>query len=339
MPIDSKVMAARRIRYVAPVYPDMARVARTEGDVVLHANIGTDGTVVGLQTISGNPLLVRAALEAAMKWQYEPMVINSRAVQVDTTLVIRFVLSEDQQTTSNAQTVPNQTGVIIRLRNGGTIHADTAHKIHGRVEYTIGEGTYRINESSVTEILEGKDALAAAVSSATPSKSATSFDAPANKVTATPLKAMPKIPAEDPANWELYQSTEVLREECRSGEISRRVHPEFQSTSNFPVSQEEANRECLAINVEMESDYEQMVDRGTELERKMCRISSFRPLYGNYLGVKFDPQDEQELGRILAEFHRRMDHDIKSGSRDRGSGVRLLLDFYRLDGSCGHGMG
>ena len=105
------------------------------------------------------------------------------------------------------------------------------------------------------------------------------------------------------------------------------------------MSQEEANRECLAINVEMESDYEQMVDRGTELERKMCRISSFRPLYGNYLGVKFDPQDEQELGRILAEFHRRMDHDIKSGSRDRGSGVRLLLDFYRLDGSCGHGMG
>ena len=215
MPIDSKVMAAKRIRYVAPVYPDMARVARTEGDVVLHANIGTDGTVVGLQTISGNPLLVRAALEAAMKWQYEPMVINSRAVQVDTTLVIRFVLSEDQQTTSNAQTVPNHTGVIIRLRNGGTIHADTAHKIHGRVEYTIGEGTYRINESLVTEILEGKDAQAAAVSSATPSKSATSFDAPANKVTATPLKAMPKIPAEDAANWELYQSTEVLREEQR----------------------------------------------------------------------------------------------------------------------------
>lgn len=67
-------------------------------------------------------------------------------------------------------------------------------------------------------------------------------------------------PAEDPANWSLYESTEELREECQKGEISKRVHPEFQGTSAFPSSNEEATRECFALNVIMAPDHERLID-------------------------------------------------------------------------------
>jgi Gram-negative bacterial TonB protein C-terminal len=94
MPVDQSVMAARRTHYVAPVYSDLARVSHFHGSVVMNANIDAHGKVSGLQAISGNPVLLRAAEDAAMQWQYEPMVIDSRAVGVDTTITTVFSLSE-----------------------------------------------------------------------------------------------------------------------------------------------------------------------------------------------------------------------------------------------------
>jgi outer membrane biosynthesis protein TonB len=63
--VDESTMSAKRRQYVAPVYPEQARLGHIEESVVFHANIDAQGKVAGLQTISGNPLLIRAALEAA----------------------------------------------------------------------------------------------------------------------------------------------------------------------------------------------------------------------------------------------------------------------------------
>jgi hypothetical protein len=47
--------------------------------------------------------------------------------------------------------------------------------------------------------------------------------------------------------------------------------------------------------------------------------------------------EADELGRIFAEFSQRVDQEMRQPSPDRARG--LLIDIFRLDGGCGHGMG
>ena len=75
-----------------PTYPALARQARIQGQVVLHAIIDKDGRVSELSVISGHPLLVQSALEAVRQWRYRPTTLNGEAVEVDTTITVTFVL-------------------------------------------------------------------------------------------------------------------------------------------------------------------------------------------------------------------------------------------------------
>jgi TonB family protein len=337
-PINERVMWARRTHYVPPVYPDLARVNNTQGTVVLHANIDTEGKVVGLQMISGHPLLVRAALEAAIQWRYEQTVFDGQAVQVDTTITIVFSLS-DAATAAPIPTASSaNSAVILHLQNGRTIHADTSRVDGDKIEYTICEGTYRINKSSVKEIVQGAPLAQAAALPASSALPDTRANPSSNTVTASRLNAMPIPPGEDPANWLLYESTGQLRAECQNGDISKHVHPEFQSTSVFPISKDEEQRECFALNVDMGPDYEQMIDRATQLERSLCTANGMKALYNRGPGQPLT-RDEQELAGIEADFHNRMQAQIKQQTLDRTKGLRMLLDYWRLAGTCGHGIG
>src|SRR6202022_915973 len=59
-----QVTAASIITQTRPVYPALARQARIQGNVVLHAIIDKEGKVAQLEVISGHPLLVQSALDA-----------------------------------------------------------------------------------------------------------------------------------------------------------------------------------------------------------------------------------------------------------------------------------
>jgi protein TonB len=60
--------------------------------VRVHAIIAKDGSVKNLKVISGDPLLVDAALEAARQWRYQPMQMNGKPAEVDTTIDVIFAL-------------------------------------------------------------------------------------------------------------------------------------------------------------------------------------------------------------------------------------------------------
>lgn len=75
---------------VAPEYPAVARAARVQGSVLMHAIIGTDGTVQRLQVVGGNPLLVNAAMEAVKRWRYRPYLLDGRPVEVETSITVNF---------------------------------------------------------------------------------------------------------------------------------------------------------------------------------------------------------------------------------------------------------
>ena len=86
------VTAASIINQTRPVYPPLARQARIQGSVVLHAIIDKDGKVAELQVVSGHPLLVQAALDAVKQWLYKPTLLNGDPVEVDTTITVTFTM-------------------------------------------------------------------------------------------------------------------------------------------------------------------------------------------------------------------------------------------------------
>jgi TonB family protein len=77
---------------VEPIYPAQARMARVGGAVTLRATVGTDGKVREVRVISGNPLLVHAAVDAVSQWRYKPYQLNNQPVAVQTGIVIIFRL-------------------------------------------------------------------------------------------------------------------------------------------------------------------------------------------------------------------------------------------------------
>jgi protein TonB len=86
----SQVTPGELIFSVNPQYPPAARSARVQGSVVMHAIIGTDGSVQQLRLISGNPLLVRAAMEAVRMWRYRPFLLDGKPVEGETDITINF---------------------------------------------------------------------------------------------------------------------------------------------------------------------------------------------------------------------------------------------------------
>jgi protein TonB len=88
------VQSAKLVRQPRPNYPPLAKQARISGVVKLSAVIGKDGTIRELQTISGHPLLVPAALEAVKQWVYQPTLLNGEPVEVQTQIDVNFTLSQ-----------------------------------------------------------------------------------------------------------------------------------------------------------------------------------------------------------------------------------------------------
>lgn len=86
------VTVASLVHKVPPTYPEKAVAARLEGSVVLHVIIGTDGTIMQVEPVSGDPALTEAALEAVKQWKYKPTLLNGSPVEVDTTITVDFRL-------------------------------------------------------------------------------------------------------------------------------------------------------------------------------------------------------------------------------------------------------
>jgi protein TonB len=87
------VRLAHPIYRVEPRYPQMAIAARVSGPVELEGIIGTNGRIRDLHALSGNPLLVPAALEAVRQWVYEPTMLNGKPVEVIAPITVIFRLT------------------------------------------------------------------------------------------------------------------------------------------------------------------------------------------------------------------------------------------------------
>jgi TonB family protein len=90
-----ETLEGRRLNYIEPKYPEMARIAHIQGDVLLDALIDKEGHVASLRAIKGHPILVQAALDAVKEWTYTPFLLNGEPVAVQTTVEVRFHFAEE----------------------------------------------------------------------------------------------------------------------------------------------------------------------------------------------------------------------------------------------------
>jgi protein TonB len=92
--VGGQVAEANLIRKVQPVYPPLAKSARVSGTVEFTATISKEGNIENLQLVRGHPLLVNAAKEAVLQWKYKPTMLNGQAVEVITSIIVNFTLSQ-----------------------------------------------------------------------------------------------------------------------------------------------------------------------------------------------------------------------------------------------------
>ncbi len=72
-PSVSAQEATRKVKKsVRPDYPELAKRFDLRGTVRVQVLIAADGKVKETKVLGGNPVLAKAAVEAAQKWVFEP---------------------------------------------------------------------------------------------------------------------------------------------------------------------------------------------------------------------------------------------------------------------------
>jgi len=88
----AKIDAAWLLHRVEPTFPPLARQIRRSGRVELHAIISTDGRVLSLEVVGGDPLFAASALEAVRQWRYKPTYLDGEPVEIDTFITVVYTL-------------------------------------------------------------------------------------------------------------------------------------------------------------------------------------------------------------------------------------------------------
>ena len=91
-PPVSHVSPPALIAKVPPAYPEIARIARVQGMVLITGVVTEDGRVANLTVVSGHPLLIPAALDCVKQWRYEPALLNGRPVTAPVEIRVQFQL-------------------------------------------------------------------------------------------------------------------------------------------------------------------------------------------------------------------------------------------------------
>lgn len=93
-PVEAGDLSARLVSFTPPAYPTESRRQREEGTVVLSLLLDTDGRVaeIAVAKSSGSSRLDRAALDAARRWRWAPLVVHGAPAMVRGLLRIPFVL-------------------------------------------------------------------------------------------------------------------------------------------------------------------------------------------------------------------------------------------------------
>lgn len=92
--VSSVVLQGKAVERVVPAYPELPKRIRLQGEVSLEVIISPEGRVESVRVVSGHPLLVGSAREAARGWRFEPTFLNGVPVRVTGVITFVFKLGE-----------------------------------------------------------------------------------------------------------------------------------------------------------------------------------------------------------------------------------------------------
>ena len=97
MKVDGDVQRPEVINKVPPVYPEDARKARLEGQVIVKTVIDEQGQVNDpvLEKSSGHEALDQAALDAVSVWTFKPATLHGKPVAVFYWLTVNFKTDDE----------------------------------------------------------------------------------------------------------------------------------------------------------------------------------------------------------------------------------------------------
>jgi len=99
-----EIKPPRLIKKVNPIYPEQAKQARVEGNVILGTRIDIQGRVSRVMVYSSKDFsLVQAAMDAVKQWVYEPLIVKGKPREAVFTTQVRFKLKP--QKTAKAEVV------------------------------------------------------------------------------------------------------------------------------------------------------------------------------------------------------------------------------------------
>jgi protein TonB len=80
---------------IDPTYPPQAQERGLEGWVQIHFVVGKDGSVREATAVrSSNKIFERAAIQAALRYKYQPQIVGGQAVECENDLVLRFNIED-----------------------------------------------------------------------------------------------------------------------------------------------------------------------------------------------------------------------------------------------------
>jgi TonB family protein len=100
-------------------YPDEAREKQLQGQVMVKMLVSETGDVDSVEVLSGDPILAKAAVEAAAKWKFKPFIKNGKPVQVFTKVPFDFAFSGN---VSDSTRTPQRVRVSAGVSSGLLIH-------------------------------------------------------------------------------------------------------------------------------------------------------------------------------------------------------------------------
>jgi TonB family protein len=94
MKLSSVVLQGKAVARRTPDYPQLAKQIRLEGAVSVEVIIAPDGHVESARAVSGHQLFIKAAVDSAYGWRFEPTRLNGTPVRVTGIIVFNFKLVE-----------------------------------------------------------------------------------------------------------------------------------------------------------------------------------------------------------------------------------------------------
>ena len=89
---SSRVLNGLAVSLPKPAYPPIAKQAGVQGPVNVQVLIDETGKVISAKAVSGSPLLMLAAQQAALGARFSPTILGDQAVKVSGLITYNFVL-------------------------------------------------------------------------------------------------------------------------------------------------------------------------------------------------------------------------------------------------------